>query len=86
MRATQNVDFEARAARMCAQAIGKELKVRLRPEDSISRRDTITGQIVEACFDYWKTERTSRVAVFKCVIVAGVSQTRRIVRVTRLPQ
>ena len=82
---SNHIDHEARAARLCANAIGKTLKVRLRPEDSISRRDTISGPIVEACFDYWKQERTKQVAVFKCVIVAGVSQTRRVVRVTRLP-
>jgi hypothetical protein len=78
-------EMRERAEAMGRAALGLTVTVKLRPEARMAAVRSISGPLVEAHFGRFdRTPRGFRV-VWKCVIEAGVSRTRHVVWLAKLP-
>jgi hypothetical protein len=85
MTDAQQREMRERAEAMGRAALGRTVKVKLRPESRMDAVRSISGPLVEAHFGRFDpTPRGVRV-VWKCVVEAGVSRTRHVVWLAKLP-
>ena len=86
---SRNANDEAlikKAERWGREALGKTMTVRLAKHRQMDAVRMVTGPIVEAHFSHFVYTAARQRVVWKVVIEAGVSKTRHIVHIQRLPR
>lgn len=80
--------MKARAAQMAQRALGLKMKVSLarhKHPGSTAAARTIEGPIVECAFSHFEYNGRTQSVIWKAVIEAGISKTRHVVHLKRLP-
>lgn len=86
-RSQVETDLKARASSMAQRAVGKQLTIRLAPQNRPSRAavSTVTGNIVECEFGRFEYNLEKVTVVFRVVMECGPNKVRRETFIKNLP-